>query len=83
MAKKRDITSFYKPGDPSSAKLLRDVMTEGEVPYTTAYFWLCGKRRPLPLYQNMICRLVATHFDVELTREELFPPKRRRNKRTI
>ena len=63
---------FYELDAEKSNKIINGIVTIGEVSPSTAYMYMQGKRKPLPLYQKLICKLICKNYDVKVTRKELF-----------
>ena len=69
---KRTVKYFYELDAEKSNKIINGIVTIGEVSPSTAYMYMQGKRKPLPLYQKLICKLICKNYDVKVTRKELF-----------
>lgn len=69
---KRTVSYYYKLDSEISKKIVSDLVRQGEVSISTAYMWLQGKRKPLPLYQKLIQRLIKKHHNITVPRKELF-----------
>lgn len=72
MEMKRTIDYFYRLDGEKAAQVMKDIVAIGEVAPDTAYKYMRGERKPLPLYQNLIKRLIRKYYNVDVPRKELF-----------
>lgn len=52
--------------------VISEIVAKGGCTPSSAYMWLRGERTPLPLYQQLIAKVMRAHTGKELTPEELF-----------
>lgn len=69
---KKTVSYYYKLDSEISKKIISDIVLQGEVATSTAYMWMKGKRKPLPLYQKLIQKIIKKHYNETVSRKELF-----------
>ena len=69
---KKTVSYYYKLDSEISKKIISDIVLQGEVSTSTAYMWMQGKRKPLPLYQKLIQKIIKKHYNETVSRKELF-----------
>lgn len=59
---------------PTNVKssILADIVGEGHVSIATAYKWVTAKRRPLPLYRELIASIFSRHTGRDYSSVALF-----------
>lgn len=69
---KKTISYYYELDSEISKKIISDIVLQGEVATSTAYMWMQGKRKPLPLYQKLIQKIIKKYYNETVSRKELF-----------
>lgn len=58
--------------DKQRRKILNEVVLKGDISFSTVYMWLRGERRPLPLYQELIAKVIFSVTGENIPVDELF-----------
>lgn len=69
---KKTVSYYYELDSEISKKIISDIVLLGEVATSTAYMWMQGKRKPLPLYQKLIQKIIKKYYNETVSRKELF-----------
>jgi len=69
---KKTVSYYYELDSEISKKIISDIVLQGEVATSTAYMWMQGKRKPLPLYQKLIQKIIKKYYNETVSRKELF-----------
>lgn len=69
---KKTVSYYYELDSEISKKIIYDIVLQGEVATSTAYMWMQGKRKPLPLYQKLIQKIIKKYYNETVSRKELF-----------
>ena len=69
---KKTVSYYYELDSEISKKIISDIVLQGEVATSTAYMWMQGKRKPLPLYQKLIQMIIKKYYNETVSRKELF-----------
>lgn len=66
---------YQNLSEEQRAAVVREVTTTGRCSVSSTYMWLQGKRRPLPLYQDLILKALRRVGVNVTTRDRLFGKK--------
>lgn len=72
MGKSTIKTVWKKLSKEQSRNILSDIVGRGKVSIATAYAWVRGERRPLPLYQDLIAQVFSEHCGTYYNSNSLF-----------